>query len=281
MNAEGTAGRPLIGLPACHQLIKDMDYHVIGDKYLRAAAIAAGGVPVVLPALGATTAAADLLARLDGMIITGSPSNVEPHHYDGPDSAPETRHDPARDATTLPLIRMALDMGVPTLAICRGFQELNVALGGSLHQRIEEIPGKLNHQAEPSLPLEQRYGPAHGVRLAPEGQLARIAAGLAQPAGEMQVNSLHSQGVDRLAPGLAVEATAPDGIIEAARVVDAPAFALGVQWHPEWQVDRNPFSQAIFGAFGAAARGRAASGAASAGRTQIGKAPNSANFAHG
>ena len=194
------------------------------------------------------------LDNIDGLLLTGSPSNVEPRHYRGTPSAPGTLHDPARDATTLPLIRKAVEAGVPVFGICRGFQEMNVAFGGTLHQKLHELPGKLDHRDDESQPLDVQYGPAHDVTLEPGGVLRTLAG-----ADRIRVNSLHSQGIDRLGPELAVEARAPDGLIEAFRVRAAERFAVAVQWHPEWQVMSNPFSQALFAAFGAASSERARS----------------------
>ena len=227
-------------------------FHLAAEKYARALFDAADGLPLVIPALGAELRSSELLERLDGVLFTGSLSNVEPHHYAGPPSAPGTLHDPARDATTLPLIRAAVERGVPVLGICRGFQEVNVAFGGSLHQRVHEVPGYLDHRDDPSQPPEIQYGPAHDVMLEPDGLLRGLAG-----ADHARVNSLHWQGIERLGEGLLVEARAPDGLIEAFRVARAAAFALAVQWHPEWQVMANPFSRALFGAFGAACRERA------------------------
>jgi len=187
-------------------------------------------------------------------VFTGSPSNVEPHRYRGPPSAPGTLHDPARDATTLPLIRKAVGAGVPVLGICRGFQEMNVAFGGTLHQKLHEVPGHLDHRDDTTQPLEVQYGPAHEVTLEPGGLLRTLSA-----SDRIQVNSLHNQGIERLGSELAVEARAPDGVIEAFRVRAAPSFALAVQWHPEWKVMTNPFSRALFAAFGEASRERAQS----------------------
>jgi putative glutamine amidotransferase len=184
-----------------------------------------------------------VLGAVDGLLFTGSPSNVAPSHY-GATARPGTELDELRDATALPLLRAASAAGKPLLAICRGFQELNVALGGSLHQHVHEIPGRLDHREPKDVPLEVEYGPAHAIAIAPGGLLARLS-GLA----EAKVNSLHHQGIDRLAPGLSVEAKAPDGQIEA--VSGAKAFLLGVQWHPEWQFARDPLSRAIFAGFGA------------------------------
>ena len=226
-------------------------YHVVGDKYARAVLDAAGGLPLLIPALAEELGLDELLVRLDGVMFTGSHSNVEPHHYSGPPSDPGTLHDRARDATTLPLIRKAVAAGVPVLGICRGFQEMNVAFGGTLHQKVHEIEGKHDHREDTTLELDVQYGPAHEVVLAPGGSLHALTG-----QDRIQVNSLHSQGIDRLGPGLVAEATAPDGLIEAFRVEQAKAFAIAVQWHPEWKAMGNPFSRALFAAFGAAARAR-------------------------
>ena len=243
--------RPLIGIPADRRMLGLHPYHVVGDKYARAVLDAAGGLPLLIPALAEELGFDELLARLDGVMFTGSHSNVEPYHYSGPPSDPGTLHDPARDATTLPLIRKAVAFGVPVLGICRGFQEMNVAFGGTLHQKVHEIEGRHDHREDTSLELDVQYGPAHEVVLEPGGSLRALSG-----QDRIQVNSLHSQGVDRLGPGLAVEARALDGLIEAFRVEHAKAFAVAVQWHPEWKAMNNPFSRALFAAFGAAARAR-------------------------
>ena len=227
-------------------------FHMVGEKYARAVLDAAGAAPLLIPSLADELGFDELLQRLDGLLFTGSPSNVEPHRYEGAPSAPGTLHDPARDATTLPLIRKAVGAGVPVFGICRGFQEMNVAFGGTLHQRLHEVPGHLDHRDDETQPLEVQYGPAHDVTLEPGGVLRSLAA-----SDRIQVNSLHNQGIDRLGPELAVEARAPDGVIEAFRVRDAQRFALAVQWHPEWKVMSNPFSRALFAAFGQASRERA------------------------
>lgn len=244
--------KPIIGIPADRRLLDLHWFHCVGEKYIRAVAEAAGATPVLVPALGDELELEDLVDRFDGLLLTGSPSNVEPRRYAGPPSAPGTLHDPARDATTLPLIAHAVAEGLPLLAVCRGFQEMNVAYGGTLHQKLHEA-GYADHREDLSQPLAVQYGPAHEVALEPGGQLAGFARGAAR----IRVNSLHSQGVDRLADALAVEARAPDGVIEAFRVRDARSFAIGVQWHPEWRVLDDEFSTALFQAFGAAARDRA------------------------
>ncbi|PYB88539.1 gamma-glutamyl-gamma-aminobutyrate hydrolase [Pseudomonas koreensis] len=247
------AFKPLIGVTACVKQIGLHPYHISGDKYVRAVSVGAQGLPVVIPSLGNLTEIDDLLGQLDGLLLTGSPSNVEPFHYQGAASAPGTDHDPARDATTLPLLRAAIAAGVPVLGICRGFQEMNVAFGGSLHQKVHELPGMLDHREADSPDVAVQYAPAHAVSVIAGG----VFEALELP-DEFQVNSIHSQGIDRLAPGLRAEAVAPDGLIEAISVEHSLTFALGVQWHPEWQVLDNPSYLKIFQAFGAACRQRAA-----------------------
>jgi putative glutamine amidotransferase len=247
-------GRPLIGIPADRRMVGDHAFHMVGEKYARAVMDAAGAVPLLIPSLAEELGFDELLERLDGLVFTGSPSNVEPHRYQGPPSEPGTLHDPARDATTLPLIRKAVGAGVPVLGICRGFQEMNVAFGGTLHQKLHELPGHLDHRDDEGQPLDVQYGPAHEVRLEAGGLLRSLTS-----ADRIEVNSLHSQGIDRLGAELAVEARAPDGVIEAFRVREARRFALAVQWHPEWKAMANPFSRALFAAFGQASRERAQS----------------------
>lgn len=229
-------------------------FHAVGDKYVRAVLDAADGLPLLIPALAEELRLDELVARLDGLVLTGSQSNVEPHRYEGPPSHAGTLHDPARDATTLPLIRKAVQAGVPVFGICRGFEEINVAFGGSLHQRVHEVPGYIDHRDDEAQPLEVQYGPAHEVVLQPGGFLRSLAG-----SERVRVNSLHSQGIDRLGDGLIVEARAPDGLIEAFRVEDATRFAIAVQWHPEWKVMDSPLARALFSAFGTACRDRAES----------------------
>lgn len=239
----------VIGIPADRRFIDPHPFHIVGDKYARAIVDGAGAVPVLLPALGDTLPLDDTLDALDGLFLTGSPSNVEPHHYNGEPSRPDTLHDPDRDATTLPLIKAALARGMPLFAVCRGFQELNVALGGTLHQHVHEVPGFQRHKENPDDPLDVQYGPAHAVTLTDDGLLRQLAG-----SDSVIVNSLHGQGVAELADGVTVEAVAEDGLVEAFRVENAKSFAVAVQWHPEWRVTENPFSLALFQAFGDAAR---------------------------
>ena len=247
-----STSKPVVGIPACRKHIAPHMFHAVGEKYIAAVAAGAGGLPMLIPALGGGLPIARVLQSVDGLLFTGSPSNVEPHHYDGEPSEEGTHHDPHRDATTLPLMGAAIEAGVPVFAICRGFQEMNVVFGGTLHQKVQDVPEKRDHREDSTRPMEEQYGPAHDVRLTEGGLLQGLI-------GEsvIRVNSLHAQGVDRLGEGLIVEAVAGDGLVEAFRVADAPSFALAVQWHPEWQVMRNPQSLAIFEAFGDACRKRA------------------------
>ncbi len=226
---------------------------MVGEKYITPLLRLAGALPLLIPALGDELKLEALIDELDGLLFTGSPSNVEPHRYGGETSRPGTLHDPERDATTLALIPRAIAAGVPVLGLCRGFQEMNVAYGGTLWQHVHEVPGMHVHHEDATQPLDAQYGPAHDVTLAPGGQLAAIAGG----ATRIRVNSLHHQGVRTLGSGLVEEARADDGLIEAFRVAGARRFALAVQWHPEWQAEKNDFSAALFRAFGAAARERA------------------------
>ena len=234
----------IIGIPACSREVAGHSNHATPSRYGDAVIGGAGGIPVLLPPVGDGLLA--MLDRLDGLLLSGSPSNVAPACYGVDTDETPDLHDPPRDATTLPLIRAALDRGLPVLAICRGIQELNVALGGTLHQQVHTVPGRLDHRAG-SGTQDERYAARHDIALT--GAMAGIIGTSAT-----RVNSLHGQAIDRLAPGLVVEATAPDGTIEAVRVASAPGWAFGVQWHPEWRFAENADSMALFAAFGEACR---------------------------
>lgn len=224
-------------------------FHAAGDKYVRAVREGASALPVLIPVLDTPLELEPLLDQLDGVLLTGSPSNVAPARYDGTQPRDGVLQDERRDALTLPLIPEAVRRAIPLLCICRGFQELNVAFGGTLFQHVEEVPGRMDHREDKSAPLDVQYAPAHPVALTPGDALAAIAG-----TAELIVNSLHGQGIDRLGAGLRVEAAAPDGQIEGVSVAAAPAFALGVQWHPEWKFWTDAFSTRLFAAFGEAAR---------------------------
>jgi putative glutamine amidotransferase len=242
--------RPVIGIPADRRVLGDQAYHLAGEKYVMAVLDAADALPLIVPAIGRELQLEELLETLDGLLFMGSASNVDPRHY-GESSERGSLHDQHRDETTLPLIPRAVAAGVPVLGICRGFQEMNVAFGGSLWQKLHEVPGHMDHREDSRLPFEQQYEFAHEVILEPGGQLRRLAG-----SERIRVNSLHGQGVRELGQGLAVEARAPDGVIEAFRVENAPRFALAIQWHPEWRVSSSAFSRALFAEFGAACRAK-------------------------
>jgi len=245
--------KPLVGISCCTKLFGQygMANHAASDTYVRAVDHVVGAVPVLVPANGEAADIDTLLARLDGLILTGSRSNVRPDHYGGPPHADGTPEDANRDAVTLRLIRAAVAAGLPMLAICRGLQELNVALGGTLHQRLQDLPGRLDHSTPLHPNARIRIGKAHRLALTPGGWLRRVAK-----SDSISVNSLHNQGVDRLAPGLVAEAVAPDGTIEAVRLPGSHALTVGVQWHPEYDFSTDTVSHAIFAEFGAVVRGR-------------------------
>jgi putative glutamine amidotransferase len=247
---------PLIGVSACTRITEEGGhYHQVGHKYLAAVANAAGGIPMPLGAMPDELDLDHVLDRLDGIFLTGSPSNVHPENYDGPPFREGTIEDRGRDAVTLPLIRKAIERGVPLFCVCRGHQELNVALGGTLHHNLQELPGKRDHRMRRDIPLQDRYGLAHPVDVKPGGKLEAMLG----RSGELMINSLHAQGIDRLAEGLFVEAVSDDGIVEAVSLPDAPGYLMSVQWHPEHPkaLDDVP-NRALFEAFGEAARTYAA-----------------------
>lgn len=244
---------PLVAVSTDAKDFENYTWHAAPQQYLDAALSVAGVLPVLVPALGEKIDLDSLLASVDGVMLTGSKSNVYPALYGGEASAENGPYDHARDATTLPLIRKAIERGVPLLAICRGIQELNVALGGTLATEIQEREGSLDHRAPQSDVQDERFAIRHPVRVSPAGCFASIFG-----PGDIQVNSVHRQGIGDRAPRLQVEAAASDGTIEAVSVKDAAAFAVGVQWHPEYWAASDESSARIFRAFGDAVRAHAA-----------------------
>lgn len=243
---------PLIGVPCDRKIIGPHPFQAVGEKYVRALVDAGVGTPLLIPVLDPPLPLEPLLAHLDGILLTGSHSNIEPHHYSDEPSYEGNFHDPQRDATTLSLIHVAVRMRIPLLAVCRGFQEVNVAFGGTLLQKVHETVGHHDHREDTSQPLDVQYGPAHALTLTPGGMLAKIAG-----SSSVMVNSLHGQGIRKLGRDLLVEGTAPDGLIEAVRLDTPDTWLLAVQWHPEWRVAENPFYLGIFQQFALAARRRA------------------------
>ncbi|MDE2628406.1 MAG: gamma-glutamyl-gamma-aminobutyrate hydrolase family protein [Burkholderiales bacterium] len=241
--------KPVVLVPACNRMIGQHPFHIAGQKYVDAVRLA-GCLPLIVP-----TARADefdaLLDLADGVLLTGSPSNVHPRHFGEDVLDPTLPLDPERDDWTLPLIPQVLARGMPLFAICRGFQETNVALGGTLHQAVQDVPGQHDHRAPKDAPADVQYGLAHEITVQRGGVLAAVLGDLPE-LPQIRVNSVHGQGVNRLAPGLRVEALAPDGLVEGFSVAQARGFNLAVQWHPEWQAASNPVSIRLFKAFGAA-----------------------------
>jgi len=242
--------RPLVGVIACRRVVEGHPAHMVTDKYVRTLRDY-GLEPVMLPVWEDVDAeaAGALLDRLDGLVLTGSYTNVLPSRYGAERIAENTRDDLDRDAAAMTWVPLALERRLPLLGICRGFQEFNVAFGGSLYQAVQQVEGKLDHR-EPEGEKAEQYAPTHDLDIQPGGRLAKLFGDT-----RSRVNSLHQQGVDRLGNGLRVEAIAPDGLVEAVSVAEAPGFTLAVQWHPEWQPKEHPLYDAIFEGFADACRG--------------------------
>jgi putative glutamine amidotransferase len=244
----------MVWLPADHRLLGDKDHQMpflmLGDKYARAIKLGAKAQPVLFP-LADFEQIGELLALVDGVMLTGSPSNVHPTRFGEDVADPSLPLDPVRDELTLALVKACVSEGVPLLGACRGFQEINVALGGTLHQRVQEVPGLMDHRETKGAPFVEQYAPSHPIHLVPGSVFETWAGGL-----EVMVNSLHGQGINQLAPGLEALGRAPDGVVEAVSVKGARNFAYAVQFHPEWRCWENPFYAAIFEAFGNACRER-------------------------
>lgn len=245
--------RPIIAITAetldKHKGEDSTRYYQVMAKYVAPVAEIMGALPLIVPPLGDKLAVDTLLESVDGILLTGGVSNIEPRHYQGGASYEDCPHDPDRDATVLPLIKSIVVKGIPLFGICRGFQEINVAYGGSLYQQLHKEASFAQHAHEVDFdaPADGLYADAHSLTLTENGVLASIADGPVQ-----KVNSIHGQGIKQLGQGLTAEAHAPDGLIEALSVTNSPNFALAVQWHPEWKPANNPFYMALWRAFGKA-----------------------------
>ncbi len=250
----GRASRPVIGVISNAVMIND-SYAVsaAGEMNLRAVAQAAQALPMIIPALPEAVSIPDLLDACDGFVLTGGRANVHPSHYGHEETEGHMPFDPKRDGVALPLVRAAVEAGAPILGICRGFQELAVAFGATLHPEIRDLPGRMNHRMPPDGTIEEKFALRHKVRFTPGGTFARLLG-----ATEAMTNTLHGQGVMEPGPRIDIEGRAEDETPEAIVVRDAPGFALGVQWHVEYLAWENPVGQAIYSAFGEAARARAA-----------------------
>jgi putative glutamine amidotransferase len=239
----------IVVIPADIREFDGYVWHASPAQYVRAAVEGSHVQPLIVPALEKGFDADGILDRVDGVLISGSRTNVHPSLYGAEATENHGPFDPARDATSLPLIRRAIDRGIPLLAICRGIQELNVAMGGTLATEIQELPGRIDHRKPDVTVTDEAFAIRHTITVAKGGCLAEFLG-----AGETRVNSLHRQAISDLAPRLAVEALAEDGTVEAVSVIDAPGFAVGVQWHPEYWIGSDEISNKIFAAFGEAVR---------------------------
>ncbi|MDQ0419136.1 putative glutamine amidotransferase [Peteryoungia aggregata LMG 23059] len=245
--------RPIVAIPADIRQFDGTTWHAVQTQYVKAAIKAAEVVPLLVPALEDGIDPDVILDRVDGLLVSGSATNVHPSLYGAEVRESDGPFDPARDATSLPLIRRAIDRGIPLLAICRGIQELNVALGGTLATEIHEQPGIEDHRKPQHPDRDVAYAIRQDVIIAEGSCIARYLG-----AGRVPVNSLHRQAISKAAPRLQVEALADDGTIEAVSVIDAKGFAVGVQWHPEYWAETDAPSRALFEAFGDAVRDFAA-----------------------
>jgi putative glutamine amidotransferase len=245
-----------VGIPASVTEVGDAKVivHQVGKRYIDMLARFAEVLPMIIPSLANETEFSEIVARIDGLYLTGGRANIEPHHYQGPPFPDDEIRDPHRDALVLPLIRACVEAGVPIFGTCRGIQELNVALGGSLHYRVHQVPGKMDHRMPQLGTMEEKFAERHAIELTPGGLFAGLIGKT-----ESMVNSLHGQGIDRLGEGLVVEAVAPDGVIEGISLPGAKALTFGAQWHVEWDVGGHALSNALHKAFGDAARERSES----------------------
>ncbi len=241
--------RPLVGLPSDTYEKDGFQFHSLGDKYVRALTDVADVEAVMIPNSIDADNLDGLLHHFDGVLMTGAVSNVHPPHYGEEPTLDHEPYDHHRDAVTLKLILRVIDRGIPLFCICRGFQELNVAMGGSLEAELQRVDGRLDHRAQKSDDIDVRYGPRHSIDIRKGGLLHHLLG-----KSETMVNTIHRQGIKKLGEGLNIEATAPDGIVEAVSVKGAKAFAFATQWHPEFKAADNPDSVKLFKAFGDAVR---------------------------
>lgn len=246
--------RPTVGIIGNSNLLNESyPVHACGTTNTEAVAHAAGCLPLIIPSDPRFVTVEELLDLCDGFLLTGGRPNVHPSEYGEEETPAHGAFDRCRDAVTLPLIRACVERGQPFLGICRGFQEVNVAMGGTLHPEIRDLPGRMNHRMPPDGTLEEKFALRHAVRFVEGGPFHRLMG-----AAEVMTNTLHGQGIARPGPRIVIDGEAPDGTPEAIYVKDAPGFTLSVQWHPEWNACTDPVSRPLFAAFGAAVRDFAA-----------------------
>lgn len=242
--------RPVVGIIGNAHVIDDRyPLHGVGRMNLDAISQVSRAIPYMIPADPALASVEELMRVCDGFLLTGGRPNVHPEHYGEAPTEAHGAFDPARDAITLPLVRACVETGQPILGLCRGFQEMNVAMGGTLHPEIRDLPGRDNHRMPPDGTLEEQFALRHVVSFVENGIFHRLMG-----ARDVMTNTLHGQGIKQAGARIEVEGHAPDGTAEAIHVIGAPGFALGVQWHPEWNAAEDPVSRPLFEAFGAAAR---------------------------
>jgi putative glutamine amidotransferase len=242
--------RPVIGIIGNSHLIND-EYpaHAGGTMNSEAISHVSGCIPLLVPACPSLVSVAELLDVCDGFLLTGGRPNVHPEEYGEAETPAHGAFDRARDAITLPLVRACVERGQPFLGVCRGFQEVNVAMGGTLYPEIRDLPGRMNHRMPPDGTLEEKFALRHVVRFTQGGVFHRLMG-----APEVMTNTLHGQGVKTPGTRVMIDGHAPDGTAEALYVEGAPGFTLSVQWHPEWRAGDDPVSRPLFEAFGQAAR---------------------------
>ncbi|MCR9149008.1 MAG: gamma-glutamyl-gamma-aminobutyrate hydrolase family protein [Rhodobacteraceae bacterium] len=253
-------GRPVVGIIGNSALLND-SYPVHSGGQMNSAAVAevAGCLPLVIPSDPRFVSVPELLEACDGFLLTGGRPNVHPEEYGEAETEAHGVFDRCRDAIVLPLVRACVDRGQPFFGICRGFQEVNVAMGGTLYPEIRDLPGRMNHRMPPEGTLEEKFALRHKVTFTEGGVFHRLLG-----ATEVMTNTLHGQGIKTPGSRIVIEGHAPDGTPEAIHVRDAPGFTLSVQWHPEWNAAADPVSRPLFRAFGEAVRGWAAGAGAGA-----------------
>ncbi|HEU0222614.1 MAG TPA: gamma-glutamyl-gamma-aminobutyrate hydrolase family protein [Paracoccaceae bacterium] len=245
--------RPVIGIIGNLHVINDQyRTQAAGEMNIRAIAQVCDALPLVVPSLPDAVHVHDLLEACAGIVFTGGRPNVHPSHYGHEETPGHGPFDPDRDALTLPLIRACVERGVPILGLCRGFQEFNVAFGGTLHPEIRDLPGRMNHRMPPDGSIEEKFALRHPVHLTQGGKFAQLWGRT-----EVMVNSLHGQGIIDPGKRVVIEGHAPDGTPEAIHIAGAPTFAMAVQWHAEWRAAEDPVSRPLFEAFAAASRSAA------------------------
>lgn len=244
--------RPVIGIVGnAYRVNDDYPVHAAGEMNSEAIASVTGGVPLIVPSDPRYVRVEDLLAHCDGFLLTGGRPNVHPEEYGEEETPAHGEFDRARDEVVLSLVRACVETGLPVLGICRGFQEINVALGGSLYPEIRDLPGRMNHRMPPEGTIEEKFALRHPVTFSENGVFHRLVG-----AQTVMTNTLHGQGIKQAAERVVIDGQAEDGTPEAIYIKDAPGFCLAVQWHPEFNSIEDPVSRPLFRAFGDAARAR-------------------------